>query len=343
MTERDPRTRPADPAGTKPKHDPEDLLPRTREPLLWGAGAPVAEPGADGAADGEPEILRDEDVLYPGGAGAAPEAGEVAAATGSGDHAPTAGRTPARVTARIQFVMGALIAVGVAAIAAIALVAADDEPRTMTLRIGPQWSSWAPSPPAPGANPLESVPKQIAEHVGRKYRGAGGDQLVAVSGGPLEAADLPMTIAERNQAGDISIDEGTGVLYRLCGLGQNCAIARGKASKARHLLLRREALELALHTFTYLKGLDDVVVFLPPPKGQEPSQAVRFRRSDVAGMLTKPLASTLAPRTPSVSAVARSRDASLVQQVTLNGLFSFQVTQANSDARLFLVLTPPAG
>ena len=57
---------------------------------------------------------------------------------------------------------------------------------------------------------------------------------------------------------------GTTAVYNLCGLGTSCAIAAGTPSLAGELLLRREALELALYTFRYIHGVDSVVAILPP-------------------------------------------------------------------------------
>ena len=37
----DPRERPRDPAGTKPRHDPEQLLPHERESLLAAQSLPI--------------------------------------------------------------------------------------------------------------------------------------------------------------------------------------------------------------------------------------------------------------------------------------------------------------
>lgn len=320
MTERDPRRRPADPAGTRPKHDPEDLLPRSREPLLWGGAAPGAAAGTEAAGT---DVLRDEDVLFPGGP-----------PSPAAEPAPLRPepQVPRGVLPRIQFLTGALLAFGIAGLVALALVvlAPEDEPGPR----GPQWSTWMPQ------KGLGDAPTQIARHVGRRYRLTTGEQLVAVTGGPLEIADLPLTIAMRNAAGDIDLVEGGGVLYRLCGLGPQCAIDKGKPSTQRHLLLRREALELALFSFRYLRDTEHVVVFMPPRKGQEPSQALFFRRSDLAGSLARPLTATLAPRTPNPGSVARSPDAALVNTVTARGLFQFSLTQGNQDARAFLVLEP---
>jgi hypothetical protein len=164
-----------------------------------------------------------------------------------------------------------------------------------------------------------------------------------VTGGGLEIAGLPMQIALRKSAadgGDIALISGKGVLYRLCGLGPKCAIDKGKASEERHLLLRREALELALYTFRYVKDIDQVVVFMPPRLGQDPNQALLFRKGDVAPELTRPLQTTLSRRTPSVAGVASSPDSPLVNRLTRPTLYNFSLTQGNQDANVFLVLEP---
>jgi hypothetical protein len=235
------------------------------------------------------------------------------------------------------------MAVGAAAIVLLVavLVGGGSSSSDKTANTGPSWSRWAPS--ANGAD----GPTQIADHVGREYRLPDGKQLVAVTGGPLQIAGLPVTVAVREtaaQGGDIKLIDGSGVLYRMCGLGEKCAIASGKASTKRHLLLRREALELALYSFRYLP-VDEAVVFLPPRKGQDPSQALFFRRqdTDLRNAVARPLDATLVRQTPSVAGVTRSPDAQLVNTITTPKLFSFSFTQANQDARAFLVLDPLTG
>ena len=105
--------------------------------------------------------------------------------------------------------------------------------------------------------------------------------------------------------------------------------------------LRREALELALYSFRYLP-VDETVVFLPPKKGSDPSQALFFRRSDadLRNAVVRPLSATLVSQTPSVAGVAQSPDAQLVQDITMAKLFHFSLTPANQEARAFLVLDP---
>ena len=62
---------------------------------------------------------------------------------------------------------------------------------------------------------------------------------------------------------------------------ESCSIAEGKASEARHALLRREALELSLYTFKSDSDVNSVTVFLPPrPDGQSATVRVNFTAND---------------------------------------------------------------
>ena len=87
-----------------------------------------------------------------------------------------------------------------------------------------------------------------------------------MQGGPLEVFDVPLEVALRTapQGGDIDFIDGKGLMYTLNGLGPKGSVRGGKPSEERHLLLRREALELALYTFRYVKNVDLVVALLPP-------------------------------------------------------------------------------
>jgi hypothetical protein len=329
-TRPDPRLRPPDPAGTQPRFDPESLLPRRSVASRTSPTGALWDPSAthphDTEADAGAEVAGEDEEH------AAPEPELVAAAV----EAPR----ESRHSARFQFALGALLAVGAAGIVLLVALLVDHNRSTNAHAVnrGPSWSKWQPSPN--GAD----GPTQIAEHVGREYRLPDGKQLVAVTGGPLQIAGLPVTVALResaSQGGDIKLIDGNGVLFRMCGLGAKCAIAEGKASTKRHLLLRREALELALYSFRYL-SVDEAVVFLPPRKGKDPTQALFFRRDDkdLRNAVTRPLDATLVRETPSVSGVTRSPDAQLVNTITTPKMFTFSFTQANQDARAFLVLDP---
>ena len=70
-------------------------------------------------------------------------------------------------------------------------------------------------------------------------------------------------------------------MYTLCGLADGCSIAEGEPSPARGELLRRQALELALYSFTYLDGIGSTLVLFPPAGGRQFATAVFLQHSDV--------------------------------------------------------------
>lgn len=327
----DPRNRPPDPAGTQPRWNDEDLLPKDHGRIapgsLWGPPAPPGDPDDLGTVT---------DDRHADAAGA----GSSATATTAADAADDTPRT-SRFSPRFQFVLGALMAVAAAAIVLfVAVVAGRDDHDSAVVAAGPSWSAWHPAPGADGA-------AQIAEHVARQYRSPKGKQLVAVTGGPLQIAGLPVTVAMRetvSQGGDIKLLEGNGVLYRMCGLGKDCAIKDGKPSTTRGLLLQREALELALYSFRYL-GVSDATVLLPPAKGEQQGKALFFRRddADLQQPIAQPLDATLVQQTPTLKTVRKSPDAQLVQTLTGTRFFTVSFTQANMDARAFMVLEPLTG
>lgn len=335
----DPRLRPPDPAGTQPKWDPDALLPKRKPPAasgrLWAPGSEE-----DDEADGERLVAASvTEGATAGAADAAP-----ADAAGSGE------RRYSKYSGRFQFLLGALLALGTAAVALLvaAIVGSSDNNKTITLSTGPAWSAWRPT-----ATNGSDAAEQIAEHVGKQYRLPNGQQLVMATGGPMEVAGLPVTVAIQEsaaQGGDINFVPGTGVLYRLCGIGgTDCKIAYGRPSANRMLLLKREALELALYSFRYL-GVTQAVVLLPPSQVTDKKtgkttkniqSALLFRR-DAQGLgaaLSHPLNATLSTRTPSVNAVTRSPDALAVRSLTLSNLFNFRFQESNQDARAFLVLS----
>lgn len=233
----------------------------------------------------------------------------------------------ARHEARFQFVLGALIAIAIVGVlAAVLLLSAP--------AAGPDraWSAWHP------ADGGSDGAQDIANHVAPEYRTDDGSQLVAVKGGPLEVAGLPVDIAlESGQS--IALLDGDSVMYTLCGLGKKCAIKGGTPSTERHLLLRREALELALYSFHYLGGVDQVVALLPPAPGKKPTQALMFRHDDLSPELDRPLRGTIAGATPTPESVDGSARAGMIDRLTLSTLyqFTFQPTQ---DAGAYLVLAP---
>jgi hypothetical protein len=234
---------------------------------------------------------------------------------------------------RFQLIFGVLLGVALAAVVATVVLLSTSNSSEDQAAVS--WAPWHPN-----ANDGLAAVNQIAEHVGQRYTLPSGNQLVGVRGGPLELARLPVTIAVEQQ-GNVKILDEKGVLYNLCGLGTNCSIKEGKPTVARSLVLRREALELALYTFRYIKNVDQVVVILPPRKGQKPSYAMFFRRSDVGASLDRPLAATL-PGSPPVPPKVSKDQQDFINRLTANNLFAY-TPQEGGDAHIYLVLSRPTG
>jgi hypothetical protein len=234
--------------------------------------------------------------------------------------------------------MGVLLALAIVAVAGAFAVATSGGQNSSS----DETSSWAAFKPS--SDGLETGPKEIAAYVGPQYRLPTGQQIVSVEGGPMQIQGLPMRIAIRHSAADggrIDQVDGKGVLYSLCGLGPKCAIASGKTSNARGLLLYREALELALYSFHDLKDVKNVVVFMPPVLGKEPTIALHFRRGQVAGQLARPLRATLTLPVPTPDTIDKSPDTPFVRALTLGNAFQFSFSQSNQASSVYLVLDPP--
>jgi hypothetical protein len=244
---------------------------------------------------------------------------------------------PAPYQSRFQLVFGVLLGIGLAAVAAAVLFTASDSGRPQqepTIA----WSSWKPA----SDDALTAI-REIADHIGQSYTLPSGNQLVAVRGGGLTAGGLPATVTlDRSVTADGSsptLEDGAGVMYTLCGLGKNCSIKEGKPSIARHIVLRREALELSLYTFRYIKDVGQVVVMMPPPPGEKASQLMFFRRADVNSSLVRPLTATLPGRAPAINRL-KNKERGFLDRLTGRNLFGFRI-EPGPDATVFLILTPP--
>jgi hypothetical protein len=304
--------RPWDPAGTQPKHDPDALLPDAPEPLL----PPDAEVVESDAVDEDGGDLLPERRAAAG-------APAVAAAKQSSSYSP-----------RFQFITGALVAVGIAALVGIAVLIVGPSTKAPE----PPWSPWKPTTGGTAGA------AQIAEHVAPEYMD-GGQQLVKIDANDLSFQGIPLTVALQTapeQGGRIQIHSEKGILYQLCGLGTTCAIDQGKPTKERGLLLRRAALELALYSFRYLEDVKQVVVLTPPVKGNLPTVALYFQRDQVRNQLARPLTSSLVPETPSVENVTFSPDTPLVHQQTHQYLFTLNGQGFNNGGLLVLKPYSPA-
>jgi hypothetical protein len=264
---------------------------------------------------------------------------------------PPAPAGPAPFRGRFGFVMGALLGIGACAAIGFGLLLAAGPPKNR-IKLAENWSSW--QPPTSDAS---TGAQDIAAHVAPEYRRDAAHQLVAVEGGPLQLEGTPVTVALRPDDGTIRDLGSDGVLYTLHGAGAHGELTAGKPSVERHALLRREALELALYSFRYLDGIDEVVALLPPtnPKAsakaskgaakkaaatEKPQQqAVLYRAGDLRRELESPLSRTLRPERLTPDSLS-STDLHRIDTLTLSNLFlaSYQLAP---DQRLFLLLARP--
>lgn len=216
----------------------------------------------------------------------------------------------------------------------------------------PAWSEWEPT------GSIERRSAQIGDHVGDGYRLPSGRALVAVTyAGPptvvgpdgsnfqVQAiAVRPDTTAGRAEADDINTIRASGtVMYTLCGLGDACSIPEGKPTVARGQLLRREALELALYSFTYLDGIDSTLVLLPPRADGQSATAVFLERDDVREALDRPLSETLtAPLTPGIGEIP-DEEQRAVDRATRSRLYEYSYLQAQDGSPIMVLSPAPSG
>lgn len=221
------------------------------------------------------------------------------------------------------------------------------------------WSTWSP------ADSGSSGVEEIADYVAPFYRLTASKQLDVIS--PIELTDsddagevtgsgltVAVNTATSSSSQSLSLLSGKTVAYNICGTGKsNCALA-GTPSPNRLLLLRREALELALYTLKYINGTENVVVVLPPgrastgtttdseAKSTKPVTVVAlFDRTELQPLLNVPLDDSLATYPPSLSelsAWSTTDEAELVSEATAHGLFSEQI-ESEQEGGTMLVLT----
>lgn len=233
------------------------------------------------------------------------------------------------------------------------------------------WSSWTP---ADGGATGE---REIADHLAPLYRISPVDQLAVVTvvntanasalssssatGTSTPSSGLQVAVRPDSGSSAVSVLSGNTVAYNLCGIGgQNCAIGVGAPSSERLLLLRREALELALYTFRYIHGVTNVVAILPPghtvqtstltqkppassgtSSGTKPlSIALLFLRDELQPWLSQPVVNTLPEQfPPAVDQMKSAPEAGLVEQITARGLFQQHLVTAQ-DGSTLIVLDP---
>jgi hypothetical protein len=275
-----------------------------------------------------------------------------------------------------RFRVAIVVLVGLALAAVVAAVAIGTQGRSGSQSTLP-WSLWQPSDKGTqGA-------REIADYIAPNYRISAADQLDVVTVVNLESSAAQQAAAQAQANGtsasaqsglqvavrpsaassQVRLLGGNTVAYNLCGIGgKNCSIGAGKPSANRLLLLRREALELALYTFKYIGGTDNVLAVLPPGHAQATSTlsktlptsdasasvkpvdiAVLFQRQELTPLLDHPLALLLPEQEPpTVAEMPKAPEANLVAQATSRGLFSEQLQQAQDGSSLMVLAPLPA-
>jgi hypothetical protein len=208
----------------------------------------------------------------------------------------------------------------------------------------PPWSTWTPPP-----GNSQKVAAAIADHVAHRYRlSETGGQLAAAIASPPQVTSGTHNIAIKAVAVRKAPQSNTGIAiygtdkakdYTLCGLGAHCSIATGKATMTRGLLVRREALELALYTFKFAPNVDSIAAFMPPPPGQKSSSILYLRKDDLKGQLHQPLQRTLPLDTPPLPSAADNLEQATIDKLTLPHMFMYKLTALQTGGAA-LVLDP---
>lgn len=258
---------------------------------------------------------------------------------------PAAARRAAAAAQRVHarrflaaYVLLGLVLVGAGGLLYAALSVESAEERA--------WSDWKPL--AEG----EARLWEIADHVGRNYRAANGELAARILAGPpaFNTADeqgrslrLPLEgVLVQGRASDQSdakavLFSGDAVMFALCGTGGACqpsaAMLRLGELGTKY---EREALELALYTFTYLPEVNSVIVFLPPlPRLDEQNRPEQVRtvvyleRDQLRFQLERPLRETL----PSESGLSFSEiEQAQIVRLVHPRLYEFEPEQAPNGA-----------
>jgi hypothetical protein len=310
---------------------------------------------ADGLNDGSNIVRASDDRTAPAGLPSAVSLGRRA-----GAH-----REASPHAHKFRVAMATLIGIATGAIV-VAIAALGNSDKSTSNFV---WSSWKPiDNGAQGA-------REIADHIAPSYRISAVDQLDVVTvvnlSNPNATATangsspggLAVAVRQNPSSSQVSLLGGDTIAYNLCGIGtSNCAIGVGQASAERLLLLKREALELALYTFKYISGVQNVVAILPPghtvqtstltskppaPNAKVVSKpvdiALLFLKGELSPWLDRPLSDTFPeqfpPSVPELGTWSQSEEAGLVAQITAAGLFTEKLVTAQDGTNL-IVLDP---
>ena len=279
-----------------------------------------------------------------------------AEAAAADEPAPAAASGPSPFRGRFGFLMGVLAGCAVGAVALLAVLLAGDDAR----RSGPvgdeglaaNWSPWHPR----NTRSISGA-QEIAARIARNYKDAKSKRLASIKGGPITLNTLPAAIAIPAAGDRFSIVNGVGIQYTLAGFGKQGRLQGTRPSAARRRLLRREALELSLYSFRYLKEVTMVVTLLPPaPRAEQvhpkkagnkaaddeayQPQALFYRPGDLRKQLEQPLATTMATKAPAIDELDGA-EAKRIDKLTLSNLFTHRYIQ-QQDGSIYLVLDRPS-
>lgn len=264
--------------------------------------------------------------------------------------------SPRREPGRFRWAIGGLFALAVCSLVAAVVLTGSGRHTNATASSsgGIAWSSWRP--PDPGLGGAQDIANYLAPY----YRASPASQLAVVTVVNLNnpAAPVQVVVPVGTSGTELPLPASNTVVYNLCGEGSSdCSIGVGKPSANRLLLLRREALELALYTFKYITGIQTVVAILPPghtttactgvcarshskPTVKPLDLAVAFVRTELGPWLERPLSSTFPEALPpTVSQIAKSREAEIVSVLTSHGMYS-ESTASAQDGSTVITLSP---
>src|SRR6476646_5925418 len=205
------------------------------------------------------------------------------------------------------------------------------------------WSTWQPK------NQGLTGAHEIAQRIGPSYKSPNGTQLVAVQehGPSVQGLHLE-AVGVRRLGLSGQIDPYIGLfgtdwtlIDAFCGLQTNCSIDGGATVKER--ILRREALELSLFAFKYLKNVDQVVSLVQTVKDGGTS-AVFLRKRDLQPELDHPLRDTLPLVTPPPAGSGNAKESAIIDALTLQNTFpAHYESLPDGDAILVLDVAAQGG
>lgn len=206
------------------------------------------------------------------------------------------------------------------------------------------WSKWRPD-----AQGLLGA-RQIAQTIAPKYKGANGTQLVAVQEhGPTVQGLRLESVGVRRLAPSGQVAPYIGLfpadrtlIYAFCGLRANCSIDGDPSVQEQ--TLRREALELSLFAFKYLKNVDQVVSLVQTVKDGG-MNAIFLRKADLEDELNHPIRATLPRAIPPPAAKPLDRaERAVVDALTLGStLPAHYESLPDGDAILVLDVAAEGG